>query len=137
MQQLLGVLSQKVMNWFISVKISNYTMRLKPCLARNIKPIVLQLLSVGYSGLTQDIIIILETQGWQKIVDEQESVSEPLDQIQAVARVGNKFKTPLESAGVNIDELCTEFKDILDHSTQFIFIYPQLSRSLVEDISLT
>jgi hypothetical protein len=58
----------------------------------------------------------LETQGWQKIVDE----NEPLDQIEAVFRVGSRFRAPLESAGVDIDELCAEFKDVLNHGTQFI-----------------
>ena len=70
--------------------------------------------------LIRDMIYILETQGWQKIMDEQESQSELPDEIEAVVRVGDKFKTPLENAGVNINELCREFMDMVDHATQFI-----------------
>lgn len=67
--------------------------------------------------LIRDMILILETQGWQKIVDENES--QPTG-IEAVVNVGVKFKTPLESAGVSIEELRTEFMDVLEHATQFI-----------------
>ena len=76
-------------------------------------------------SLTRDIIVILETQGWQKIVDEQQSSSvedtgSQQSLLGAVVRVGNRFQAPLEAAGVNIDELLSEFEDMLDHATQFI-----------------
>ena len=59
-------------------------------------------------GLIQDVIIILETQGWQKILDEEESAeSDPTD---AVDRVATKFEEPLKAAGVVTTELRQEFK---------------------------
>ena len=71
--------------------------------------------------LIRDIIIILEAQGWQKIVEERESRSETLDPLQAaVERVASKFAIPLEAAGVYVDKLYNECNDMLDYATPYL-----------------
>ena len=78
---------------------------------------VMECLNLDSSGLIRDVIIILETQGWHKIVDEEESgESDPTD---AVDRVATNFEEPLKAAGVVTTELRQEFKDMLEHSVQF------------------
>ena len=64
-------------------------------------------------NLIRDIIFILETQGWQKVIDEEQEA-------EAVDRVAERFKNPLEAAGVEITELRKEFKEMLEHSVEFI-----------------
>ena len=71
--------------------------------------------------LIRDIIFVLETQGWQKVLDEEENHSiEKPDPTEAVDRIAMKFEKPLEAAGVEICELRQEFRDMLEHSVQFI-----------------
>ena len=68
--------------------------------------------------LIRDIIVILETQGWQKMVDEEENGES--DPREAVDRLAVRFEKPLEAAGVVVTELRQEFKEMLEHSIQFI-----------------
>ena len=56
------------------------------------------------------MIYYLETQGWQKIVDEEDSSdSEHLTSIEPIVRLGERFRVPLEHAGVDTDRLPEEF----------------------------
>ena len=66
--------------------------------------------------LIRDIIFVLETQGWQKVIDEEENHSiEKPDPAEAVDRIAMKFEKPLEAADVKICELRQEFRDMLEH----------------------
>ena len=75
--------------------------------------------------VVRDIIFLLATQGWQKVVDEEEE-SEPEhdndkpDPMEAIVRLGERFKHPLEAAGADLDELPKEFREVLIYATQFI-----------------
>ena len=75
--------------------------------------------------VVRDIIFLLATQGWQKVVDEEEE-SEPEhdndkpDPMEAIVRLGERFKLPLEAAGADLDELPQEFREVLLYATQFI-----------------
>ena len=76
--------------------------------------------------LIRDVIFVLKTQGWQKIVDEDDaeaagSGSEQASSREPIVRLAEgHFKVPLEGAGVDIDRLPEEFHEILLHATQFI-----------------
>ena len=71
--------------------------------------------------LIRDIIFVFETQGWQKVIDEEENHSiEKLDPTEAADRIAMKFEKTLEAAGVEICELRWEFWEMLEHSVQFI-----------------
>ena len=61
----------------------------------------------------RDVIFVLATQGWQKIVEEDEKSEAdgegnsdvdavPLDQMEPINRLTSKFKVPLEAAGAQI-----------------------------------
>ena len=63
-----------------------------------------------------DVILVLETQGWQKIVHEE---TIPGSSSEAVERLGERFKIPLENAGVELDRLPEEFRGMVLHATQF------------------
>ena len=66
-------------------------------------------------NLIKDIITVLATQGWQKIVDMEEE--EDTDSVTdnpgwvAVENLVTRFKTPLEGAHTDIDSVLPEFKD--------------------------
>ncbi len=71
--------------------------------------------------LFRDIIVLLGTQGWQKIADEQVDMSEedgnPLN---AIDRLVERFRIPLEKAGAEVSEIPSEFEAIVSYATQFI-----------------
>lgn len=75
--------------------------------------------------VVRDIIFLLASQGWQKVLDEEED-SEPEhgndkpDPMEAIVRLGERFKSPLEAAGADLDELPKEFREMLMYATQFI-----------------
>lgn len=75
--------------------------------------------------LVRDVIFSLETQGWQKIVDEENASSddqdsEHLTSMEPIVWLEKRFKVPLESAGVDIEQLPGEFHELVLHATQFI-----------------
>ena len=71
--------------------------------------------------LIRDIIFVMETQGWQKILDDESEVGIGSEDISLpVTRLAEIFRVPLEAAGVKLDLLPEEFKEILLHATQFI-----------------
>ena len=74
--------------------------------------------------LVRDVIFSLETQGWQKIVDEENASdnkdTESPSPMEPIIRLGERFRTPLESAGVDVERLPEEFHEMVLHVTQFI-----------------
>ncbi len=73
--------------------------------------------------LIRDVIFVLATQGWEKALDEDnDSEVENGDPMEAIARLGVKFKSPLESAGVDADRLREEFHEMISYAAQFISI---------------
>ena len=71
-----------------------------------------------------DVISVLATHGWQRSLDEEDGESdentERMDPLAPIERLGQRFKVPLESAGVDISKLRDEFYDMLLYATQFI-----------------
>jgi len=70
----------------------------------------------------RDVISVLAT---QKSLDEEDAESddddtEREDPLAPVERLGERFKLPLESAGVDVSKLRCEFYDMLLYATQFI-----------------
>ena len=70
--------------------------------------------------LVHDVILVIETQGWQKIVDEE---TIPGSSSQAVERLGERFKIPLENAVVELDCLAEEFHKMVLYATQFFSLF--------------
>ena len=60
-----------------------------------------------------DIIIVLATQGWQKLVDYEDSLD-------AVDRLATQFSTPFQGAGVQLEEIHAEFESVLEYSTRYL-----------------
>ena len=56
--------------------------------------------------------------GWEKALAEgsDNSAVESCDPMEAVNRLGEKFKIPLESAGVELDQLKAEFLEMQTNS---------------------
>lgn len=61
----------------------------------------------------RDIIIVLATQGWQKLVDDEDSLD-------VVDRLATQFSTPLQGAGVQLEEIHAEFESMLEYSTRYL-----------------
>ena len=71
--------------------------------------------------LIRDIIFILGTQCWQKIIDDESTIDKVLeDPLDAIERLVELFRVPLEAANANLNEICHEFELILSYSGQFI-----------------
>jgi len=81
--------------------------------------------------LFRDVIFLLATQGWEKILKESDlvvDVSEDANgdadvnqcSLDAVDRLVNHFKIPLESAGADITEIRQEFISMVEYSSQFM-----------------
>ena len=78
--------------------------------------------------LIRDIIFMLGTQGWQKLLDDEQVTEPPLDDLgdsqenpmDAIDRLVEHFKTPLEGANTELDEIRREFEAIVSYAGQFI-----------------
>ena len=71
--------------------------------------------------LIRDVIFMLVTQGWEKALDEESDPEvEHVDPMEAITRLGVRFKSPLESAGVDVDRLQEEFHEMITYAAQFI-----------------
>ena len=63
--------------------------------------------------MLRDIIFVLASQGWQKVVDEEEDLG-------AIDRLAEHFRLPLEKAGTIIDEIHAEFECLPQYATSYI-----------------
>jgi len=71
--------------------------------------------------LFRDIIEILATQGWQKIVDEmQDETGNSTEPWLSITRTSTRFKIPLENAGIDVDAILLEFKEMVECAIQFL-----------------
>lgn len=77
--------------------------------------------------LFRDIIFMLGTQGWQKIVDEHvdmsdnaEGTQQSEDPLDAIDRLVERFRFPLEGAAAEVSEIRGEFETMVEYATQFI-----------------
>lgn len=73
----------------------------------------------------RDVIFFLASQGWQKIIDEEDKSeidgdTTSSDQLEAINRLTSRFKVPLEAAGADIGLIVGEFHEMLLYATQFI-----------------
>jgi hypothetical protein len=72
----------------------------------------------------RDIILILATQGWQKLADEEtQSADQPQSGYdEPIRRLTSRFKVPLEAAGGVVGLIIDEFRDMLSYATvHFLF----------------
>ena len=67
-----------------------------------------------------DIISMFSTHGWQKLIDEQSDSEDGEDPLNAIYRLTERFKFPLEKAGAELSEICSEFEAMASYATQFI-----------------
>ena len=61
----------------------------------------------------RDIICVLATQGWEKLLEEDSSLS-------VLSRLVERFKVPLQSASTDITLIHEEFKSVVQYAVQFI-----------------
>ena len=79
-------------------------------------------------GLIRDIIVMLGTQGWQKLLDDEQVTAPQVDDVwvpqvnpmDAIDRLVEHFKVPLEGADAELDEIRREFEAMLSYASQFI-----------------
>lgn len=72
---------------------------------------VKQRLAMSDLGMMRDIIVVLSTHGWEKLLEEN-------DKIESIGRLIHKFLVPLESAGAVVEEIEVEFHRIMDYAVQ-------------------
>ena len=63
--------------------------------------------------MLRDVILILATQGWQKLLDEN-------DNLNAIDRLVEHFSIPLVKANVCLETIHSEFEGILDYACLYI-----------------
>ncbi len=70
---------------------------------------------------------MLGTQGWQKILDEEADEAEESQEsaerenpLNAIDRLVERFRIPLEGAAADVSEIRGEFEAIVSYATQFI-----------------
>ena len=63
--------------------------------------------------LMRDIIVVLSSHGWEKLIDEHSDMA-------AIDRLVERFAYPLEGAQANTDVIKTEFTDMIEYAVQFI-----------------
>ena len=61
----------------------------------------------------RDILLVLNTQGWEKLIKEKYHLEELL-------RLISRFKIPLEGAGADTEEIYKEFEEIMEYAVNFI-----------------
>ena len=74
--------------------------------------------------MIRDVIFVLATYGWQKIIDEDETPqpegTEGKDVFEPLERLGKMFEIPLTAAGADLSQLRKEFKEMLQYAIKFI-----------------
>ena len=72
-------------------------------------------------NLFRDMIVMLATQGWQKII-EQGSLApiQSENMLDAIDRLVHHFQIPLESAGADTTEIRNEFEALIGYAAQFM-----------------
>ena len=63
--------------------------------------------------LMRDIVFMLGTQGWEKAVEENDSM-------EAISRLVERFAVPLQAASADIEEIAGEFEALVHYAIQFI-----------------
>ena len=84
--------------------------------------------------LIHDIIFMLGTQGWQKILDQHATPRTDGDihenPLEAIDRLAQRFRIPLQSANVEIDEIRQDFEGMLSYAGQFISLVTVVTFSI-------
>ena len=63
--------------------------------------------------LMRDIVFVLGTQGWEKAVEENDSM-------EAITRLTERFAIPLEATAAEVGQIAFEFDAVLHYAIQFI-----------------
>ena len=72
-----------------------------------------------------DVSFTLAPHGWERVhvLEEESNLGvESEDLMEAIDRLGVRFKSPVESAGVDVDHLREEFHKLISYATQFISV---------------
>ena len=90
-------------------------------------------------GLFRDIIVMLATQGWQKLLKHSSLETPQSDTgeenlLCAIDRLAEHFQIPLESAGVNISEIRSEFEALIGYCPIHVFVHYGLPERMVASI---
>jgi hypothetical protein len=71
--------------------------------------------------LIHDIIFMLSTHGWQKVLDEKDDTATGSDvPLSAIDRLANHFRFPLEKAAADLSVMRSEFEEMIVYVSQFI-----------------
>ena len=71
--------------------------------------------------LIHDIIFMLSTHGWQKVLDEKDDTATGSDvPLSAIDRLANHFRFPLEKAAADLSVMRSEFEEMIVYASQFI-----------------
>ena len=90
-----------------------------PDLCRHVTDCLTSRLQWTEFQLIEDIIFVLATQGWEKILVEINHEAKQ-DILAPLERLGIRFNEPLEAAGVQLKALKGEFKEVLEYANQYI-----------------
>ena len=90
---------------YFATHCSSYCSKISDCIRSRLAWTDLELL--------RDVIFVLASQGWQKVMDENEDLG-------AISRLAEHFRVPLERANTEIDEILTEFECVLQYATKYI-----------------
>ena len=100
---------------------------MKPTLLSIVTSCIRSRLEWSDMGLIHDILM-LGTQGWQKLLDEEQATELPVDELvisqenpmDAIDRLMEHFKAPLEGANAKLDEIGSEFEAMVLYAGQFL-----------------
>ena len=70
-------------------------------------------LSCSDLQLMRDIIVILSSHGWEKLIDEHNDMA-------AIDRLVERFASPLEGTQADTDVMKSEFTDMIGYAVEFI-----------------
>ncbi len=92
---------------YYSSNYEDYCCRVSQCIKSRLSWSDLQLM--------RDIIVMLSSQGWEKLLEEENDLA-------AIHRLIERFATPLQGAGADTDVIKGEFGDMIEYAVQYIAI---------------
>ena len=90
---------------YFSSKYEEYCLKVSQCIKSRLSWTDMQLM--------RDIIFMLSSHGWEKLVQEESDLA-------AVDRLVERFSTPLQGAQADINVIKTEFDSMIEYAVQYI-----------------
>lgn len=69
--------------------------------------------------LMKDVVFFLSPHGWEKVIQDLASQNS-LNGMEPVSHLVQRFKTPLELAGADIEEINSEFQEMINYASCYI-----------------